>query len=80
MTKNISNIIGLFTAMDKSGKSDSKIDTYLEYYKLGEYLSGNIKYDGIEQSYNELNKSQQNSLLKFFNITQKSEFKKQSQH
>lgn len=71
MTKNISNIIGLFTAMDKSGKSDSKIDTYLEYYKLGEYLSGNIKYDGIEQSYNELNKSQQNSLLKFFNITQK---------
>ena len=48
MTKNISNIIGLFTAMDKSGKSDSKIDTYLEYYKLGEYLSGNIKYDGIE--------------------------------
>lgn len=71
MTKNISNIIGLFRAMDKAGASDNEIDTYLEYYNLGEYLSGNKKYEGIMPSYNELDTSQQNSLLKLFNSAQK---------
>lgn len=61
----ISSILGKFAAMDKSGENSSKIDTYLEYHALGEYLNGNLNTEGFE-SYNKLDKSQQDLLLKSY--------------
>lgn len=71
MTKNISGIITMFSSMDKSGASVDKIDTYLEYYKLGEYLNGQSSIDGIEQTYSELDKSEQNKLIQIYNKAKK---------
>ena len=71
MTKNISSIITMFSSMDKSGASVDKIDTYLEYYKLGEYLNGQSSIDGIEQTYSELDKSEQNKLIQIYNKAKK---------
>lgn len=71
MTKNISGIITMFSSMDKSGASVDKIDTYLEYYKLGEYLNGQNNIDGIEQTYSELDKSEQNKLIQIYNKAKK---------
>lgn len=71
MAKNISGIIRMFSSMDKSGTSFDKIDTYLEYYKLGEYLNGSNNIEGVEQNYSELNKSAQNKLLEVYNKAKK---------
>ena len=40
MYNDIHSIISRITSYDKAGRSENKIDTYLEYNKLGEYLNG----------------------------------------
>lgn len=70
MKIDISTIIKNFASLDKAGKNSDKIDTYLEYHKLGEYLNGNLNTEGFE-SYDKLEKSQQNLLLNVYQEAKK---------
>lgn len=67
MKIDISRIITQFTAADKAGQDSNKIDTYLEYRKLGEFLNGSQNYEELGCDFNQLKKSQQKSLLKMYN-------------
>ena len=68
MSIDFEKIINNFTSFDKKGSSAKKIDTYLEFYKLGDYLNGN-NTEGIA-SYNELDNSIQNQLQQAYKQAQ----------
>ena len=70
MKFDISSLISKFSALDSAGENSKKIDTYLEYYKLGEYLNGNLKIEEFE-SYDKLDEPQQNILIKAYNEAKK---------
>lgn len=58
------SIIKYISGFDSAGKSNSKIDTLLEYNKLGEYLNGtNIQ---AEVQYSELSDNDKNTLQKLY--------------
>lgn len=65
MNIDFEKIINSFTSFDNKGSSVKKIDTYLEYYRLGDYLNGN--HSSEITGYNELDNSQQNQLLILYN-------------
>lgn len=70
MKIDISSIINKFAGLDNAGEKPSKIDTYLEYYKLGEYLSGNLYTEELP-SYNDLKKRDKNLLQKAYQEAKK---------
>ena len=65
MSIDFKKILNNFTSFDKKGSSSKKIDTYLEFYKLSDYLNGNNSENMT--AYNELDISQQNKLLELYN-------------
>lgn len=67
MKIDISTIINIFASADKTGENSKKIDTYLEYNKLGNFLNGSEKYEELGCEFKQLKKSQQKSLLKIYN-------------
>ncbi len=69
---NISSLIKLFTGYDSAGPNNDKIDTLLEYSKLGGYLNGEY----VESTkFKNLSRIKQNKLKKLFNSV-KDEFNK----
>lgn len=66
MKIDISRIINQFTSADNAGANSNKIDTYLEYHKLGEFLNGSQSYEELGCEFNQLKKSEQKSLVKIY--------------
>ena len=64
MCNDINSIIRMFTSSDKAGKSEKKIDTYLEYNKLGEYLNGSTF---VKKGGENLTISERNVLVNLYN-------------
>ncbi len=64
MGNDIDKIIRKYTAFDPVGKSERKIDTYLEYSKLGEFLNGSSR---VKKGTDGLTSSQIDELLKLYN-------------
>jgi len=71
MKIDISSIISKFASLDSSGQSAQKIDTFLEYYKLGEYLNGSLNDNELTCKYNDLDDSQKQSILKIYKKAEK---------
>lgn len=60
------SIIKYFANLDSAGSSNKKIDTLLEYNKLGTYLNGGF-YDNKLESYSNLDENEQTLLKTFYN-------------
>ena len=71
MKIDISSIISKFASLDSSGQSAQKIDTFLEYYKLGEYLNGSLNDNELTCKYDDLDDSQKQSILKIYKKAEK---------
>jgi hypothetical protein len=64
MGNDIDKIIRYYTAFDPVGKNERKIDTYLEYSKLGEFLNGSSR---VKKGTDDLTSSQIDELKKLYN-------------